>query len=174
MNIELSHLQRIILAELEEHAVITILPCALMDDRPVLKFSIALAGNGNTETFDYSMGTGHIDLTKGRVGPSSNLFRKNRYATPTDKVAWLAYVQACQERQQVKPALSEVLDCLFAEASACGDSFENWCGDYGYDSDSRKALQIYHACQRNGDKLRRVLGSDYDELEEIGRENNDK
>jgi hypothetical protein len=161
------------LTELEQRASITILPCALEDSRPVLKFVVSISGNGHTETFDYGMGCGHIDQTKGPNGGFRNLFERNRHATPTDKQKWLGYVQACQDRQKVKPHLADVLDCLFIDSSACGESFDNWSADYGYNSDSIKALEIYRACQRNGDKLRKVLGADYEALEEIVRELND-
>lgn len=35
------------------------------------------------------------------------------------------------------------------------DSFEDWCNDYGYDTDSRRAESIYQACQK---QWREVVG----------------
>jgi hypothetical protein len=52
------------------------------------------------------------------------------------------------------PSPADVLQCVLSDAEACGQSFESWCGDFGYDTDSRKAFATYEACQRNGDKLR--------------------
>lgn len=56
----------------------------------------------------------------------------------------------------VKPELSEVLYHLFCDASACETSFRDWCDDYGYDMDSRKALNMYLACQEINYKLRKA------------------
>lgn len=41
-----------------------------------------------------------------------------------------------------------------AEAAEC--TFKEWCGNFGYDTDSRKALETYHACQANTEKLRKA------------------
>lgn len=46
--------------------------------------------------------------------------------------------------------LTDVLSCC--ELSAPSFSFENWCGDYGYDTDSRKAERVYRAvCEQYAD-----------------------
>lgn len=59
-----------------------------------------------------------------------------------------------------KPDPGEVLDCLASDAAGIDNarSFEDWCGDYGYDTVSRKAEKIYKACQRQAQSLKRVLG----------------
>ncbi len=41
------------------------------------------------------------------------------------------------------------------------EGFEDWCADYGYDTDSRKALELYEQCQRIGKQVHRLLGSDF-------------
>jgi hypothetical protein len=65
-----------------------------------------------------------------------------------------------------EPTLDDVLDCLASDAagveSAC--SFEDWCGEYGYDTDSRKAEHTYKTCERQAVKLRRLLGDGYETL----------
>jgi hypothetical protein len=59
------------------------------------------------------------------------------------------------------PSPADVLDCLALDASgydnARGD-FASWCGDYGYDTDSRKAERIYKAVARQAKRLERLLG----------------
>lgn len=63
-----------------------------------------------------------------------------------------------------EPEVGEVLACLASDArSVKWDSFEGWCGDMGYDADSRKAERIYKACEKIGEKLERFLGADVDE-----------
>lgn len=58
------------------------------------------------------------------------------------------------------PTAEEVLECLRSDAYADGDTFEEFCFSLGYDSDSRKAVKIYKAVQRQTDKLRRFLDAD--------------
>lgn len=55
----------------------------------------------------------------------------------------------------------DVLGCLFSDASATDSTFEDWCGDLGYDTDSRKALATYEACRQTGLDLLRVLGAEH-------------
>jgi len=55
------------------------------------------------------------------------------------------------------PGPADVLHSVLSDAEACGQSFESWCGDFGYDTDSRKAFATYEACQRNGDKVRGIF-----------------
>lgn len=55
-----------------------------------------------------------------------------------------------------KPEFSSVLGGLVWDASACDESFDDWCSSYGYDTDSRKALDLYLACQGSAAKLRKA------------------
>ena len=59
-----------------------------------------------------------------------------------------------------EPEADEVLDCLASDASGIENarSFEDWCGDYGYDSDSRKAEKIFNTCEHQAKRLRQFLG----------------
>lgn len=66
-----------------------------------------------------------------------------------------------------KPALGDVLYALVLDASACEDSFEDWCSNYGYDTDSRKALDTYLDCQENAHRLRKAGIHIGDELSEF-------
>ena len=65
------------------------------------------------------------------------------------------------------PELDSVLDCLAGDASGYDNSrdFEDWCSEYGYDTDSRKAEKTYRAIGEQAKKLRHLLGEDgYREL----------
>ena len=68
---------------------------------------------------------------------------------------YLARVE--EMRKPVAPSAASVLHSLLLDSSAVGQSFGSWCSDFGYDSDSRKAYGIYEACQKNADKLIRVI-----------------
>ena len=45
--------------------------------------------------------------------------------------------------------------------------FDNFCGDYGYDNDSRKAEKMYHAVVEEWKNVERLFGDVLDELQEI-------
>ncbi len=57
-----------------------------------------------------------------------------------------------------KPTVETVLNCLVSDSEAMSQSFEEWAGNFGYDSDSRKAEQTYFACQKSGTLLIKLLG----------------
>lgn len=59
-----------------------------------------------------------------------------------------------------EPTIGDVLDCLASDA-ACYEnagSFEDWCSEYGYDTDSRRAERTYKTVERQSVKLARFLG----------------
>lgn len=65
------------------------------------------------------------------------------------------------------PDFEDLLGCLASDAAGIenNDSFEQWAGDYGYDTDSRKAEEIYNTCQEQAENLKSFLGPDaYHEL----------
>jgi hypothetical protein len=64
-----------------------------------------------------------------------------------------------QEKTFPLPKVEEVLDILASDA--CGydnsRSFEEWCGDYGYDTDSRRAEKIYNLNAESAKQLRQWM-----------------
>lgn len=60
------------------------------------------------------------------------------------------------------PRLEDILHCLFLDAQAHDVSFQDWCSDFGYNSDSIKAKKIYDACLESYYDLKKALGSQYD------------
>lgn len=58
------------------------------------------------------------------------------------------------------PSLEEVLYSLVMEAPARDTTFEEFCDEYGYSDDSRKAEAMYNACVDIGRKLVRLIGAD--------------
>jgi hypothetical protein len=104
----------------------------------------------NGQEFDYYTGQGHVVFkTKGKywleahygIADSTRLL---------DISEWLQYVNPRE------PSLDDVLYSLVMDASACESSFDDWCSDFGYDTDSRKALETYLLCQENTTKLRKA------------------
>lgn len=72
----------------------------------------------------------------------------------------ILYKQWQDTAKPVKPSAASVLHCLLLDYSACDQSFASWCSDFGYDTDSRKALSIYEECQKNADKLKSLFSPD--------------
>jgi hypothetical protein len=62
------------------------------------------------------------------------------------------------------PELVEVLDCLASDAQGSDQSFEGWCAEYGYDSDSRKTFTLYRRIGRQANRLKALCGHHYDTL----------
>ncbi len=65
------------------------------------------------------------------------------------------------------PTVADVVACLLLDAGALVVSFEEWCSDMGYDSDSREAERTYHACITSGKQARALLGEHFDALREL-------
>ncbi len=55
------------------------------------------------------------------------------------------------------PTVADVLGCISRDCTH-GERFESWCSDLGLDSDSRKALRMFKACERTEASMRRVFG----------------
>jgi hypothetical protein len=62
------------------------------------------------------------------------------------------------------PTAADVLDCLLSDAQMGTGTFEDFCADLGYDTDSRKAFDTWQACERIAKSLPRFLGDLYGEL----------
>lgn len=66
-----------------------------------------------------------------------------------------------------EPEYKSVLSSMMLDSQPFtngGCSFEDWCSEYGYDTDSRKALAIYHQCERQSAKFIKLCGDDYESL----------
>ena len=64
------------------------------------------------------------------------------------------------------PTVSDVLLCVQSDTASIEDTkgFEDWCDNYGYDPDSRRAERIYKACERQAKALKRFMGEVFDEF----------
>jgi hypothetical protein len=60
------------------------------------------------------------------------------------------------------PSAADVLACLASDARSGEESFEDFCGSFGYDADSRKAHTTWKACAKMTKQLRRLLGDAFD------------
>jgi hypothetical protein len=60
------------------------------------------------------------------------------------------------------PNAADVLDCLASDAASLESSqgFADWCSEFGYSEDSRKARRIFKTCQQQAKNLKRLLGEE--------------
>lgn len=65
-----------------------------------------------------------------------------------------------------EPKVADVLSSLALDASGYENNkdFESWAGEYGYDTDSRSAHKTFNAVKKEVAKLKKFVGSAYDEL----------
>lgn len=67
-----------------------------------------------------------------------------------------------------EPELLTVLDCLITDAFAGAETFEDFCSEFGYDTDSRRAERTWKACQETALNLSRLFPEfSRNELQEI-------
>ena len=138
-------------------------------DWPCIRYSVAIGG----EFFEYSLGIGHVDWKAARKAHfSATRFAGGVYftseevcflntlatgGTPKDKKTTATLAAKVAKYQKKQPDPAEVLASVCREGADADESFENWCANFGYDEDSRKAESIYRACTDNGKKARRLL-----------------
>jgi hypothetical protein len=61
-----------------------------------------------------------------------------------------------------EPDAEGVLECLLSDSHAADYSFEEFCGEMGYDTDSRKAERIWKQCAKVRENMERLLGDDFE------------
>lgn len=96
---------------------------------------LQLHKNNTTQMFDYYTGMGH----------------RTPMPKPTDGVSMprkgtLMYESLEKHRKPIIPEVCGIIHSLNLDSQALNESFPNWCENFGYDSDSIKALNIYNAC----------------------------
>ena len=57
-----------------------------------------------------------------------------------------------------EPQLNDCINSLLLDSQAIDETFENWCGDFGYSTDSIKALKLYDRCIEIGKGFVYFLG----------------
>lgn len=123
------------------------------------KFNIVLTPKGKSPyLFEFSTGIGHRVHLKNFKVPAKTIFNGTKHRELT---GWTkAFIPSDSFRPEyvvVKPTAASVLYSILLDGSAIDMSFHDWCGDYGYDTDSISARATYDACCVIGVKLRSLL-----------------
>lgn len=100
-----------------------------IEERFPTHWSCKIIGNSAIK-FEFSMGAGHYQDAR---------------------TSW-------QKSKPIPPEINGVLECLRNDVVPFGTNFEDWCGDLGYETDSRKAESTFRACLDSTAKLVRLPG----------------
>lgn len=110
---------------------------------------------------DYSQGIGNLPkyLQGKRTFSVSRAIRK---AIETGKLYDPNSSYAIPKGKVSAPSAADIMYSLHLDGSPDFDalSFEEWASDLGYDTDSRKAEQIFGECRRIGAWIRGAIGTD--------------
>ena len=114
-------------------------------------WSVTLRNGDKTHTTEFKCSIGH------RIRSGS---RGAQYYV--ERLGWLDDVKAAEAAltKPVAPTTADVLACLLSDASGAGETFEEWCSNFGYSDDSMKAMETYRACQKTRSALQRFLGGE--------------
>ena len=149
-------------------AITSNIPAGFVDgDWPCVSYEVTITFKGKEVIrTTYRMGLGFVDIKKARPDSFAQrwsdedqemiyTWERKPYAKFQDKQRQANIAAKLARRQNVTPALAEVLHCLLMDGEAFfnAQSFEDWASDFGYDSDSRKAEEIYRKCDATGRKL---------------------
>jgi hypothetical protein len=123
-------------------------------------WNVTLTREDQSITFPYRMGLGHEQTKCGKPKPSTI----SRYVQRPMQTC--GHVR-CEDAgwQPTPPTLYDVLTGLKADATD-GETFADWCANYGYDTDSWQAMETYLACQESEDRSRRFFGADWPRIVE--------
>lgn len=114
---------------------------------PHFAWRVTLSRGDRSHTTDYRTGIGHAKKlpAPGHFAPMEHDSKRLQLWLNKPGVA-------------VAPTAADVLSSLLSDAQSGMDTFEDFCGNLGYDTDSRAALDTYLACQATVAPLRRLLG----------------
>lgn len=101
------------------------------DNWDCFEWKVELKNGSNKMTITFYCGLGHV--------------KKGKFHKPDQPLA---------------PSLADVVYSLVSDADACEQSFEEWCSNLGYNTDSRKDLDLYLQCQKRGQEIRNLMGSE--------------
>lgn len=142
----------------------------------VLTFS---KGNHSSQQveLEYTLGIGHVKykeaFTAHLTENEKNILwhkRKNPYVKfkPEAREYEASLAVKLAKAQKVQPNPAEVLICYCREAlEAIETTFEDWASNFGYDTDSRKAENIYNSSRDSYSKLLKIMSRK--EIEEFSQ-----
>lgn len=141
-------------------------------DWPNILYHLMFSREASNLSLEYRLGVGHVNwkittpssfVHHLSVDQESVVYAVQRNSNVSFKNKKLHASTAAQlaKNQKVQPKPYEVLASYCRDAfSAHNESFENWCGSFGYDADSIKAKNTYDTCAGLYHKLAALIGAD--------------
>lgn len=117
-----------------------------LEKHPLKIESVKLFGRPNSDS-DWSKDANHFQI---KISENGNLYPHRKPVLITEYSMGSAH--------KGKPKLESVLESLSMDISSARDSFQDFCDNCGYDTDSRKAFSIFEACQVIAKDLTALLG----------------
>lgn len=109
---------------------------------------------------DYTRGCGHCpSYNQSLRGMSVDVAEGIKYECERGRAA-SGNAKKVRINAAIEPDICDVFYGLVSDVEADDVSFKEWCGNLGYDPDSRSAERIYNECAANGKALRRAVGAD--------------
>ncbi len=125
------------------------------------KWACTISYKDKSATFEFFSGCGDRVCAMGvkKEGPRKYVSRGGDVVFGEKQAIEKGFLVLKKEKGKiVGPDVADVLRCLLDSTRACMTTFDEWCSDYGSNNDSLQALNTYLACQREGAKIRKVLG----------------
>lgn len=124
------------------------------DDNGWEHYSFTVLING--QSFPYKKGTGHSwrSSTYRLFGGTKKLAAR-KLSVPEEYI-----IKDYTHTFIAKPMECEVIYSLLMDSFTCGDSFRDFCDTLGYDTDSRKALDLYLKTQEQTDNFKGIFNSE--------------
>lgn len=138
-------------------------------------FEVTLTRNGRTYATEYTKGCAHRVWKRGNQFPRTNYWDARRKPGQSVELFGLPKLKPGDVTAEFDrlteaepPTVDEVLWSLVSDASGVrhGQTFDEWAGEYGYDTDSRKAEKAFNSCRDEWAGLIR-LGADFGKLDEL-------
>lgn len=130
---------------------------------PSLNYRVTIKRNDcNVLTTDYGMGCAHVPGYK-QLDKSIDHANMLKLACETGKVQkiYMSRTGYYSSKTSILPKIEDVFYSLTMDAGVLDSGgFENWCCEYGYDTDSRQAEKTYKTCLEIALALRGYIGEE--------------
>ena len=116
--------------------------------------------SGKSESFEYFTGLGHRVVNKAKLKQHKARYSGAQYQpAPNPRSIMGAEIAKSLESCKVpsNPAAAGVLYSLLDNGAEY--NFIDWCDNFGYDSDSIKALNSYNVCCTEDRQIKSVIGT---------------
>ena len=123
-------------------------------------WNCVISRNGKSESFEYSMGAAYREMPKSlrHWEPAQPYLMRKLSISEFGRL---------KKSRPTQPEMDGVIYAIHSDSSCTDQSFEDFCGDLGYNSDSISDKKTWEDCRNNMFKLRNLASDLADQLQEI-------